>query len=273
MPRFAILHLYDTQHWWTLGSDVWRRALAEETVEEGWTIFDVPGGTLPTDAEVEELDGVVLTGSARGVYENAPWMVELGAWIRRHYVADGEEPILPRRSGRPLRILGGCFGHQIIAHALGGKVEPQGVSLLFAEEIQLLEAYGKEGWARGDVDGAAATAAAATAATAASPQVVRLIESHGDCVRLPLPPGGILLASSASCAVEVFRVGNCLGIQSHPEFTFEDVVVPILWPAAVLEGKRFAEGSPEAKASWASFSAPRHERRILADLRRFLEGK
>jgi GMP synthase-like glutamine amidotransferase len=264
MPRFAILHLYDTQHWWTLGSDVWRRALANGE-EEGWSVFDVPGGHLPSDAEVQELDGVVLTGSARGVYENAPWMVELGAWIRRHYVADGEGPSLPRPT--PLRILGGCFGHQIIAHALGGTVEPQGVSLLCAEDIQLLEAYGKEGWARGQGEGEGGEP------STSSPQVVRLIESHGDCVRLPLPPGGILLASSASCAVEMFRVGNCLGIQSHPEFNLEDVVVPILWPAAVLEGKRFAEGSPEAEASWASFSAPRHERRILADLRLFLEGR
>lgn len=59
---------------------------------------------------VDAADGWLITGSKYGAYEDLPWIAPLEALIRDIYAA-----------GLPL--IGVCFGHQIIAQALGGKVE------------------------------------------------------------------------------------------------------------------------------------------------------
>lgn len=71
-------------------------------------VFDVRDGVFP-DSSVQ-CDGWIITGSRHGVYENLPWMLRLQELI-----------VEIRDSGRPM--VGICFGHQIIAQALGGKVE------------------------------------------------------------------------------------------------------------------------------------------------------
>ena len=64
------------------------------------------GVPLPDPAS---LDGVIVTGSPAGVYEDHPWLEPLRAFIRGAYAA--RTPML-----------GVCFGHQIMADALGGVV-------------------------------------------------------------------------------------------------------------------------------------------------------
>lgn len=65
-------------------------------------------GELPHD--VHEADGWLITGSKYGAYEDLPWIEPLENFLRAAY-----------RSSVP--IVGICFGHQILAQALGGKVE------------------------------------------------------------------------------------------------------------------------------------------------------
>lgn len=70
--------------------------------------WDVEGGELP--AKVDEADGWLITGSRHGAYEDHPWIPPLEAFIRTCF--DKRVPMI-----------GVCFGHQIIAQAMGGKVE------------------------------------------------------------------------------------------------------------------------------------------------------
>ena len=62
-----------------------------------------------TPASVNACDGWLITGSRHGVYENLDWMLRLQDFVRE--LAAAEKPLI-----------GVCFGHQIIAQALGGEV-------------------------------------------------------------------------------------------------------------------------------------------------------
>lgn len=97
------------------------------------------------------------------------------------------------------------------------------------------------------------------------PAAVHILVSHGDCVRT-LPADAQLLASSPSCTNELFLIGrNCLGIQSHPEFTLEREVRTLLWPRCVEQGQRLQ--GEEARKAWESFErySP-HEQRVMLDV-------
>jgi GMP synthase-like glutamine amidotransferase len=72
-----------------------------------WAKYDVG---LPANDNVRECDAWVVTGSVHGVYEELPWMLHLQRFLRK--CLQEEVPVL-----------GICFGHQILAAAMGGKVE------------------------------------------------------------------------------------------------------------------------------------------------------
>ncbi len=71
-------------------------------------VFQVVNGVFPADANVCE--GWLVTGSKHGAYEPHDWIPPLETLIREIYAAD-------------LPMIGVCFGHQIIAQALGGTVK------------------------------------------------------------------------------------------------------------------------------------------------------
>jgi GMP synthase-like glutamine amidotransferase len=74
------------------------------------TTYDVRAGEYP--AHVEDHAGYIVTGSPAGVYEGHVWIGALKEW-------------LSQAQGRA-RLVGICFGHQIMAEAFGGRVEKSG---------------------------------------------------------------------------------------------------------------------------------------------------
>jgi len=70
-----------------------------------WNVVDMEFPVTPREA-----DGWLLTGSKHGAYEDHPFIDPLSAFIREVYASDRA-------------MVGICFGHQIIAQALGGRVE------------------------------------------------------------------------------------------------------------------------------------------------------
>ena len=59
---------------------------------------------------VNECEGWLITGSAHGAYDDLPWIPRLEQFVRDAYAEN-------------VPLAGICFGHQIMAQALGGRVE------------------------------------------------------------------------------------------------------------------------------------------------------
>lgn len=139
--------------------------------------FSVVDGEFPSGPEAA--DGWIITGSKHGVYEDHPWIPPLEELIRAITA-----------QGRPLA--GICFGHQIIAQALGGKVEK------FAG-----------GWAIGRTE------------YAQDGKVLTLNAWHQDQV-VELPEGATVLAGNAHCKYAILAYGDTIWtVQPHPEFSNE----------------------------------------------------
>ena len=73
-----------------------------------YEVYDVEEGQYPPD--IDAADAYLITGSKSSVYEDKPWIAQLLDFVRE----------LHRRRKK---LVGICFGHQLVAQALGGKVE------------------------------------------------------------------------------------------------------------------------------------------------------
>ncbi|WP_036534292.1 glutamine amidotransferase-related protein [Oceanobacter kriegii] len=133
-----------------------------------------------------ECDAWLVTGSKTGVYDNDPWLEPLANWVKQCFAA-----------GVPQ--IGVCFGHQFLAHHLGGHA-----------------ALSDKGWGIG-VRGSAITASPSWSTIKASH--LRLIYSHRDQV-LSLPPEAQRLSGCDFCPNAAFSIDRrVLAFQGHPEFT------------------------------------------------------
>lgn len=81
-----------------------RRLIGEDFAE--YETIDVETGPVPLQVDA---DAMLITGSPAGVYEERPWI--------------GETMDLLRRTDRRVKLVGICFGHQLMAQAFGGHVE------------------------------------------------------------------------------------------------------------------------------------------------------
>ena len=152
--------------------DMFARLLAGHDFE--FVTYRVVEGEFP--GSINDCEGWLITGSRHGAYEDHPWIPPLEEFIRHAYWAH-------------VPIVGICFGHQIIAQAMGGKVERYA-----------------EGWAIGattyDFGG----------------KTLRLNAWHRDQVT-EVPPMAEVVASNAFCTNAALLYGDrAFTVQAHPEF-------------------------------------------------------
>lgn len=202
---------------------------------EGWTYEAVAlsdGKALPDPAN---LDGVLITGSAAGVYDDTPWMAALMDFIR--WAADAQTPQI-----------GICFGHQAIAHALGARVTKFDGGWGIGRHVY--EVLAPESWMGASV-----------------PDTFSLGVSHQDQV-LSLPPGARQVARNDFCeyAALAYPSAKAISFQGHPEYSPEfscalyNVRRGTVFPQAMVD---------EAEASLAT---PVDNELIAAWMGRFLLG-
>lgn len=191
--------------------------------------FDVQAGELPD--RPEEFDGYLVTGSPAGVYDELPWIAPLADFLRQ---ARGKA-----------KLVGICFGHQIMAEAFGGKVvkSDKGWGLgLHAYDVQT-----RAPWMDGD----------------AGPIAIPV--SHQDQVVAP-PPGAQVIAGSPFTPYGVLAYDDdAISFQCHPEFAPD-------YACALLEHRRPFLPPAEVETALTSLGQEDDRERVSAWIRRFFLG-
>jgi GMP synthase-like glutamine amidotransferase len=171
---------------------MFERLLRQAGFEGEMDIFNTVNGEYPVT--YEDYEAVLLTGSKFDSFSQEPWVLALKAQV---------QALLQSKK----KLIGVCFGHQLIALCLGAKVgrAPQGWG---AGRMQYE-------WTAPDLP------------QADGRTEVSLLASHQDQV-FELPSGAKLLATSTFCPVAAYGVDDhVFCVQPHPEFV-EDYSAYIL---------------------------------------------
>jgi GMP synthase-like glutamine amidotransferase len=199
--------------------------------ERDYRSFDVAAGELPSSAEA--CAAYVVTGSPAGVYEDLPWIKPLADFLRA-------------AKGRA-KLVGVCFGHQMMAEAFGGQVikSPKG----FAMGLHRYALGADEPW----MDSTAPITAAV---------------SHQDQV-VAVPPGARVVGGSDFTPMGVIAYDDqpAISMQCHPEFSpaYAQALLNTRWAETALGEK--------AKVAIAELDRPNDHARLGGWIRSFLDGQ
>ncbi len=156
----------------------------------------------------ERADALIIFGSSASVNESLPWQEPLNSWIKLRLDAD-------------LPCLGICYGHQLLAHLYGGKVDYALSSMEKYKGLRSVKIEKSDFWDKGSA---------------------RFIVSHRELV-VSLPSDFERCASSEEAEFEIIRHKEkpIWGIQSHPEAGPEFVINSAI-PLDPAETKPFHDG-------------------------------
>ena len=192
--------------------------------------YDVEKGEYPAD--LDEVDAYLITGSKSSVYDDKPWIAALIDFVRE-------------LDARKKKVVGICFGHQIVAQALDGKTEKS-----------------TKGWGVGrHTHRFAATPAWHDGGDAD----FEILVSHQDQV-VKNAKGAKVLASSDFCENAVVQVGDhILTFQGHPEFVSA-------YSREIMEFRREAIGESAYEAGMASLAQKPEGDRVALWIINFLKS-
>ncbi|STX37818.1 glutamine amidotransferase-related protein [Legionella feeleii] len=164
--------------------DMFARLLKKADPSLEFVVYDVRQGELPIT--IDTCDAYLITGSRHGVNDDLPWIRVL-------------EDFVLQLNNAAKKVIGICFGHQLIAKALGGEVikspKSWGVGMSQNKMTQ------QKPWMIPQRDN------------------FKLLVSHQDQV-VTLPLNAEILAGSDFCPFYMLQFGdNLFTIQGHPEFT------------------------------------------------------
>lgn len=147
-------------------------------------VFNVALGEWPQSPN--EAKAWIISGSTKGSYEDFEWIKQLS-----HFIRDCDS--------KKIKLIGICFGHQLIAHSLGGRTQKHeagwGVGV---KEFSILK---HSPWMTPHLKSA------------------RLLFSHQDQV-VSLPPNALHIGQSDFCKYQMFSIGSHIfTMQGHPEYT------------------------------------------------------
>ncbi len=149
--------------------------------------YDVCSGEYP--ATPDECDAYLVTGSRHGVYDNIEWIGALCEYVRQLHA--GRKPLI-----------GICFGHQLIAQALGGRAGKSAKG--WGLGVHRIGVVGSRPWME-----------------RAPADEIALSVCHQDQVS-ELPPGAEPFLSTEFCPYSGYTVGDSvICVQGHPEFDRE----------------------------------------------------
>ncbi|KAI3801688.1 hypothetical protein L1987_29800 [Smallanthus sonchifolius] len=167
--------------------NVFVAAFGEE--EERWDMYRVVDGEFPNMNELQGYDGFVVSGSPYDAYGDDNWILELCF-------------LLQTLDSMQKKVLGICFGHQLLCRALGGKIgKSQSGWDIGLRKVNIVKDISPCGFLETLVK---------------KPTALTIIECHQDEV----PTGAEVVACSDKTRVEMFTIGDhILGIQGHPEYS------------------------------------------------------
>ncbi|KAK4754960.1 hypothetical protein SAY87_008717 [Trapa incisa] len=216
---------------------------------EGWDLYRVVDGEFPEMGELDKYDGFVVSGSPYDAYGDDCWILKLCY-------------LLQTLCAMEKKVLGVCFGHQVLCRAFGGKVGKSytGWDIGLRRVSIVKDCLLNDLMEVDEFDDPEPVEV---------PKSLAIIECHQDEV-WEVPAGAEIIAFSEKTGVEMFMLGgHVMGIQGHPEYT-KDILCNLI--DRLLDNGCIERGFAEDAKLALEVSEPdrKHWERIC---RNFLKGR
>lgn len=189
--------------------DMFKALLSEQDASLTYHVFDVEHERYPAD--IDEVDAYLITGSKCSVYDDEPWIHTLADFVRTLHQ-------------HKKKLLGICFGHQMVAHALGGEVSRSSKGWGIGVHDYQMHGEPQLAWHDG------------------GDPAFSLLVSHQDQVLVPAV-GAKVVGGSDFCENAVCQIDDhILTFQGHPEFVSGYASALMTLRKELIGEERYREG-------------------------------